>query len=160
MEIIRNFISILFVVSPSIASIIQRTANEKAPPNKFLFTASISADSEHICSATILNGWWLITSAFCVAHYNVTELKVFYGSHNRTHHLTTETNIEKIVLNPNYDAQRLLNNLALIKVEDHIDFIPTVVEAATLSGRDPVENDAVVAVGWEKVDESVRKSQF
>lgn len=157
MEIIRNFISILFVVSPSIASIIQRTANEKAPPNKFLFTASISADSEHICSATILNGWWLITSAFCVAHYNVTELKVFYGSHNRTHHLSYSS---PIVLNPNYDAQRLLNNLALIKVEDHIEFIPTVVEAATLSGRDPVENDAVVAVGWEKVDESVRKSQF
>lgn len=63
-------------------------------------------------------------------------------------------------MHPDFDAERLHGNLALIKVQNHITFIPTVVEAATISIIEPVENDVVLAVGWENIDESVSKLEF
>lgn len=86
---------------------------------------------------------------------NTTAPKVFYGSHNRSHTGIMSNDIERIVIHPHFDAARLLNNLAMIKVKHDIPFIPTVVQAAILPSRDAVENEAVDAVGWEKIDESV-----
>lgn len=68
--------------------------------------------------------------------------------------------IERIVIHPHFDAVRLLNNLAMIKVKNDIQFIPTVVQAAILPSRNTVANETVDAVGWEKIDESVGLEMF
>lgn len=82
-------------------------------------------------------------------------MKLFYGSHNRSHTGIMSNDIERIVIHPRFDAAKPLNNLAMIKVKHDIPFIPTVVQAASLPSKNKEDNEAVYAVGWEKIDESV-----
>lgn len=129
-----------------------------APSNEFLFTASISFGSEHICSGVILNKRWIICSALCLNEYsnaNARTLQVRYGSHNRNYSEIKNDDIEKIIVHPHFQQESPLNNVALIKIHTEIQFIPTVVEAAILPTKTTAENDVVDAVGWEKIDKLV-----
>lgn len=140
----------------AIARFVNIKTNVAAPSSKFLFTASISSASEHMCSGVILNKRWIISSALCVSKNTGSILQVRYGSHNRTYSEIANDDVEKIIIHPRFQQKMLLNNLALIKVKADIRFIPTVVEAATLPTKESAEDDMVDAVGWEKVDETVR----
>lgn len=83
-------------------------------------------------------------------------LQVRYGSHNRTYGEIVNDDVEKVVVHPHFQQKMLQNNLALVKVTIDIQFIPTVVQAAILPTKEPVEDEMVDAVGWEKIDETVR----
>lgn len=53
-------------------------------------------------------------------------------------------------------TKKPVNNLALLRVEHQINFIPTLVESANIFMRDIVPNETVNTVGWERDNESVR----
>ena len=91
-----------------------------------------------------------------MTQHNESTLQVRYGSHNRTYNEITKSDIEKIIVHPDFEQKMRANNLALIKVNKDIEFIPTVVHAAILPRKGTAERDTVDAVGWEKIDESVR----
>lgn len=149
MKTISIFVWIVLIGSSSLTV----ASSEIAPLDQFLFTASLSHGSNHICTGIILNKLWILTSALCMSNDNSIELKVIYGSHNRTHMQRTENTIAKIVSHPEFNATTLHNNLALIKVKRSITFIPTVVQAVFLSIKEPKVNDVVVAIGWERITE-------
>lgn len=156
LKIIFLWIFILSITKCSVARFVHIKTNVAVPSNKFLFTASISSASEHICSGVILNKRWIISSALCMSQNTASMLQVRYGSHNRTYSEIATDDVEKIVIHPRFQQRMLLNNLALIKVKTDIRFIPTVVEAATLPTKESAEDAMVDAVGWEKIDEMVR----
>ncbi|XP_055301180.1 mite allergen Der p 3-like [Sitodiplosis mosellana] len=153
-KLILLWICTVSMAKCSVARFIHAKANVAAPSHKFLFAASITSASEHICSGIILNKRWVISSALCVSQNTVSTLHVRYGSHNRTYNEIVNEDIEKIIVHPHFKQKMLANNLALIKVSNDIRFIPTVVQAATLPTKKPAENDMVDAVGWEKIDET------
>lgn len=131
--------------------------NRPAPVNKYLFTASISVGTDHICTGIIVNNRWILTSAMCIINY-CSQLQMFnvsYGSHNRTHVQRTKNTIEKVMIHSDFDKKQLVNNLALVKLSERIKFIPTVVQAAHLSAKDIKGNARAIAIGWEKSDQSV-----
>lgn len=152
-------ISIVFIGSASNASnvIIRESSNQPAPVTKYLFTASISSGTKHICTGIIVNNRWLLTSAMCMANHNnnLQLLDIYYGSHNRTNIQRTKNRIEKIVIHSKFEKKNLTNNLALIKVKGKIIFIPTVVQAVFLSAKDICVNNTAFAIGWEKPNQSV-----
>lgn len=154
-------ISIVFISSASNASniIIRESSNQPAPVTKYLFTASISSGTEHICTGIIVNNRWLLTSAICMAmanhNYNLQLLDIYYGAHNRTNIQRTKNSIKKIVIHSKFEEKNLTNNLALVKVNEKIIFIPTVVQAVYLSAKDIGENNTAFAIGWEKANQSV-----
>lgn len=150
--------SIVFIGTASHATrSIVEISNKPAPVDKYLFTASISVAAEHICTGIILNNRWLLTSAMCLVNYNdnFQLIVIYYGSHDRTNVQRTKNAIEKIVIHPEFDKKNLINNLALVKVNRSIAFIPTVVQAAQLSAKHFGENDTAIAIGWEKADQPV-----
>lgn len=158
-KLIFHYISFVIVVTtPLLASVIHDKIIEQAPGSEFLFAASIASPSTvgHACTGIILNKRWIISSALCVTqNSDKQELKIYYGSHNRTHDQRKIAEIEKIVLHPEFEQRKLRNNLALMKIKTNIDFIPTVVDAAILPTRETLENDAVALIGWEQIDAEV-----
>lgn len=147
-------ISFLFIGSA--LNIIREISNQPAPATMYLFTASISFETDHICTGIIINNQWLLTSAMCMANHNNSQsLDIYYGSHNRTNIQRTKNCIEKIVIHSKFEEKNLTNNLALLKMKDRIKFIPTVVQAVRLSAKDIHENDTAFAIGWEKPNQSV-----
>lgn len=154
-KIVFLLICIISIAKYSVARIIETRSNVPAPSNKFLFTASISSASKHICSGVILNKRWIISSALCITQNTTSTLQVRYGSHNREYSEIVNDDVVKIIVHPRFQRRMLLNNLALLKVKNDVQFIPTVVQAATLPTKEPVEDDMADAVGWEKIDETV-----
>lgn len=151
--------------SPQFASALNERAIEPAPSHLFLFAASISNPTfGHTCTGIILNKRWIISSALCIAEHSQdeNELKIYYGSHNRTHNQRKTADIEKIVFHPAFEQRKLRNNLALMRIKADIDFIPTVVEAAVLPTKDAFPNDTAAVIGWEQIDAEVgeRNSTF
>lgn len=131
------------------------TLVDDVPIQKFLFASSITMTQNlknHLCSGVILNKHWILTSADCVKKIGTPEhLSVRYGSHNRTHVDSVTKVVSKIVVHPEYVRKLLLNNLALLRIEDEIKFIPTVVQPAVLPTVDTYEDEEVLVCGWEKV---------
>lgn len=156
LKLIFLSICIILLVKYSESSIINARKNVEAPKSKFLFAASITSISEHVCSGVILNKRWIISSALCVTQHNASTLQVRYGSHNRTYNEIQKNDIVQMILHPDFEQKTRANNLALIKVNKDIEFIPTVVHAAILPAREAGERATVDAVGWEKIDETVR----
>lgn len=152
------FILFIFIGSASNAlTMIRDILNEPAPGNEYLFTASISLGTNHICTGIIVNNLWILTSAICLAEYrdNLQTLDIYYGSHNRTNIQRTQNHSDKIVIHSEFEKGTLTNNLALIRMEKKIIFIPTVVQPVHLFTKDIGENSTVFAVGWEKTNQSV-----
>lgn len=150
-------ISIAFIGSA--LTNISEISNQPAPGYKYLFTASISYGSEHMCTAIIVNNQWLLTSAVCMLECdtNFELLEIYYGSHNRTNVQRIKNCIEKIVFHSKFDRQNLINNLALVKLNTRIRFIPTVVQAVYLTTKDVPANSMAYAIGWENANQSVCK---
>lgn len=150
---------IVILVDPTLSKLISKKTIEPAPGSEFLFAASISLQSDcHACTGVILKKRWIITSALCISEQNSNEheLKVYYGSHNRTHGQRKAAAIEKIVYHPEFKQRMLRNNVALMKIKSDIDFIPTVVDAAILPTKETSENDQASVIGWaQEVSERI-----
>lgn len=73
-----------------------------------------------VCSGSILNETFILTSAFCVDHINLFKLNISYGS-------VVVTELKKFVVNktikhPYYNTDTLENNIALVTSETPFDF--------------------------------------
>lgn len=154
-----TFISIgmLAMVSLAVtASVVaHRGTTTLTPAEDFLSAVTISSGPENIGSGVILNKRWIITSARCLENYTEPEqLRLHYGSHNRNDGNQIYGQIEQIVIHPKYEQQRLVNNVALIKVASDFEF-SSIVQAATLPTTETEEDELAYAIGWERSNHSV-----
>lgn len=151
-----TFISIGMLAMAVQASVVaHRETTNLTPAEDFVSAVTISCGPENIGSGVILNKRWIITSARCLDNYTAPkQLQLHYGSHNRNDDNQIYVQIEQIVIHPKYEQQRLVNNVALIKVANDIEFSSTV-EAATLPTTETEEDELAYAIGWERVNQSV-----
>lgn len=134
------------------------SSNESSTVN-FRSAASISYQSNAICSGVILNKQWIVTSASCIQkHLHDTELLISYGSTNRNAAGRTSIGSEQIILHPKFDSVSLVNNVALIKTKSAIKFNDNV-EAAKLPFNNTLEDEKADAIGWISADEKVSFEQ-
>lgn len=121
----------------------------------FRSAVSISYQSHNICSGIILNKRWIITSANCIQnHSNVTELNISYGSVDRNAVGRFNVGSEQIVVHPKFDSVSLVNNVALIKTKNDINFNDNV-EPAKLPMSNTMEDERAYAIGWTNANEKV-----
>ncbi|CAG2117217.1 unnamed protein product, partial [Medioppia subpectinata] len=84
-------------------------------------------DARDFCGGTIIDDRWILTASHCVEHIkDVTNYYIRLGVHNRTAREPTEVDIKvnKVILNPGWVGPPIYNNdIALIKLNDAIDFI-------------------------------------
>lgn len=149
-KLILRLIAITAMSSAYVAAsvIAHNDTSEEASMVNFRSAVSISYQSHDICSGVILNKRWIITSANCVQNLlNDTELLISYGSVDRNAAERTNVASEKIVLHPKFDSISLVNNVALIKTQDDINF-NNGVEPAKLPTSNTFEDEKAYTVGW------------
>lgn len=93
-----------------------------ASPDQFSYIVSLRNDGEHFCGGSILNEYWIITAAHCVAYAEIKESYVVAGSHR----LSTggdKYEFSEIFAHEQWDETfELENDIALVKVASPIQF--------------------------------------
>lgn len=103
---------------------------------------STSENKTHICNGVILSKRWILASAGCITKYSETGVL--------TANLESgDIEISDIVIHPDFQAEQLLNNIALLKTNADIQFQPSKVEPAKLSSAEPLEGEEAVVVSLD-----------
>ncbi|XP_055693441.1 chymotrypsin-2-like [Lutzomyia longipalpis] len=118
-----------------------------AAPGQFPYQASIQTpDFVHDCGGSIVSASWILSSAHCAKDKAPGETTALIGSH-----LVSlggvRYGIEKIVPHPDYNAQKFLNDLSMMKTDSPITFTD-LIQPIKLQTT-PVGSDIeAVASGW------------
>lgn len=130
-------------------------SSEESSIGNFRSAVSISYQSRVICSGVILNKRWILTSANCIQeHLNDKDLFISYGSLDRNAADRNSVGSEHIILHPKFDSVSLVNNVALIKTKNDINFNDNV-EPAKLPMSNTWEDEKAYAIGWTNAHEKV-----
>jgi secreted trypsin-like serine protease len=121
----------------------------------------LRSKSEHVCAGTVLNNYYILTSARCVENQSLSDIVVFTRMHNRTAPLWSYSySVERIDIHPNYTGQlgRYANDIAILHVP-HMEtnaFVTKTCVPRMNSTIDitqyPPNNTKLVVVGWGKTE--------
>lgn len=83
----------------------------------------------HFCGGSYLGGGWVVTAAHCVDGLTAQQLWVSIGQQDLAKSLTYYS-VERIVMHSDYDAQRLSDDIALIRLTSVNDLQPVALPEA------------------------------
>lgn len=116
-------------------------------------------DSLFVCSAVLVSNQWLATAAHCVRKMRPDELKVRLGewdvNRDDEFYPFVETHVRDIIVHPEFQSASLVNDLALLRLEQPVDAqqMPHVAPACLASQRDLAAASAgqrCWVAGWGK----------
>ncbi|CAF2518121.1 unnamed protein product [Rotaria sp. Silwood2] len=147
--------------SSSPVSISRIVGGEDAGASAWSWAVSISIDGDYLCGGSIISNSWIITAAHCVENSLASSVTIYAGSNNRWSGIQNRT-VSQIIIHPYYNSHTFTNDIALLKLtsplnmsDDHLSRIcmPLISSAILASGKWPVANTIVVAVGWGRLSE-------
>lgn len=146
MQYIKGFI-FLAIVGLTIATPI--TESDAAPSYQYLYQVSLYSveNNEHFCSGSILSDQLILTTADCVKARATADFAVKYGTPRLSAEGKTIT-VEKVVLHPEYKADTLENNIALVFTSAKMDLKKGVAETVGLPGSKANMGDHGFVSGW------------
>ncbi|KAJ9578622.1 hypothetical protein L9F63_005112 [Diploptera punctata] len=129
---------------------------ESANPGEFPWLVSITNRGGHFCGGTIINKRWVMTAAHCMCsgpvELPVEHIRVNVGKHNlnkRETPIAQEIRVRRLILHPDYQCDRYMHDLALLELDDNVDWSKSVWPACLPQAEDPsfVGKEATAA-GW------------
>lgn len=97
-----------------------------ASPDQFPHSASVrNFANVHLCGGFIHRSRWIISVAFCVIDRTISNTRVVVGT-NSLLHGGFDYSLSRIIPHPNFNANVLDNDLALLETVDEIDWYPSV----------------------------------
>ncbi|XP_066108779.1 serine protease 55 [Saccopteryx bilineata] len=111
----------VFEGGPQYSRIIEGT---EAEVGEFPWLVSVQAGNEHFCGGAIINEWWILTAAHCLAaeELHPKDLSVVLGT-NDLHSPSLEIKgVTTIVLHKNYTRLTMDNDVALLLLSSYITF--------------------------------------
>jgi len=115
------------------------------------------ADSLFVCSAVLLSGQWLATAAHCLKRLRPDQLKVRLGewdvSRDDEFYPHLEANVREIVLHPDFQPTSLINDLALIRLDQSVgasEQMPHISPACLAQPDEQFAGQRCWVAGWGK----------
>lgn len=142
-------------IKPSIGRIIN---GESAVPNSWPWVVSLrkttssqdTRNRNHICGGSVLSPNYVITAAHCVHSLEKELLSVVIGSNYLQENNQLFYNIAEVIIHPGYADNQKLNDIALLRLSQRLDFGQNISSICLPSSSDStaIFNQNVVVVGW------------
>lgn len=109
------------------------------------------------CGGTLIDSQYVVTVAHCVAKFanaGATNLKVRLGewdtAHTKEFYPHADYDVIDIVIHPNFQNRSLWNDIALLKLNQIVEFRPNI-DTVCLPGADEVfDGQQCITTGWGK----------
>lgn len=144
MQFVKGFV-FLAIVGLSVATPI--TESEIATHHQYPYHVSLYSvgKNEHFCSGAILSDHLILTAASCVE--SQTDFAIRYGT-TRLSAGGKTVGVAKVVLHPEYKAETLEHNIALVFTSENMDLTKGVAESVGLPGSKSNMGDHAFVSGW------------
>ncbi|XP_064103370.1 trypsin-1-like, partial [Macrobrachium nipponense] len=136
--------------------VLKIVGGEQALVNEYPWQVALSKSNLYrpYCGGSIICNKWVLTAAHCVAGQAPSQSLVVIGEHQWTS--TTDTSvtepkeIQQIIIHPDYDSQRMDNDIALIELKTAIvfPFNNKIAPVCMPSASNLYENVDATATGW------------
>ncbi|XP_069668904.1 trypsin-1 isoform X2 [Periplaneta americana] len=128
---------------------------ESANPGEFPWLVSITRRGGHFCGGTLINKRWVVTAAHCMCsgliELPVEHVRVTVGEHDlakRETPLAQEVRVRRLVLHPDYRCERYDHDIALLELDDAVDWSESVWPACLPKGAESFSGREATAAGW------------
>ncbi|XP_076280811.1 transmembrane protease serine 9 [Lasioglossum baleicum] len=118
-----------------------------AAPGKYKYQVSLKQNGRHFCGGSIINARYILTAAHCVDGIRDVKPITVQAGTNQLSARGTVYGVEKITAHPNYDAGQIINDVAVIRVNQNIAF-NNLVQPINLASSNVAEGSQVVLSGW------------
>jgi secreted trypsin-like serine protease len=90
-----------------------------------------------LCGASLIARRWVITAAHCVNGRSPSSIEIVFGVHNLKTDAGERFNVKQIIIHPDFDANTLNADLALLELYENCDYtpVPVIDQDLTLTGQ-------------------------
>lgn len=158
----------IFILIPVSSQPCQRSSRivggEDAVKGETPYIVSLTRRGAHFCGATILNERWILTAGHCVCNginkvMKPNQIRGNLGQHQISlSENVYEVTFDEIITHPNYNCDKVENDIALLKLHKTIDFSDHVSPICVASPSNPHQLSGTKATvsgwGWMNEDQS------
>lgn len=106
--------------------------------------------SAQFCGSSVIHQKWVVTAAHCVdrkygsRNLEPGDIQVLVGAHDLSKEEGRRIGVKRIIVHPNYDSARYINDIALLELEESagVESLPLYESINDLAGEN------AVAIGW------------
>ncbi|XP_067828052.1 serine protease 55-like [Heptranchias perlo] len=98
-----------------------RGEGSKAHLKEFPWQVTITHWRKHHCGGSLINEYWVVTAAHCVANRKSKNLQVIAGTVDITHQENTH-NVEKIISHENFEPIAFKDDIALLELKQPVSY--------------------------------------
>ncbi|XP_076308429.1 serine proteinase stubble-like [Tachypleus tridentatus] len=113
--------------------------------------------STHRCGGAVLSKDWIITAGHCVHDLHVPQIRIRVGEYDFSSVLEpfpfVERRAERKVVHPKYNLFTYENDLALVKLNEPVEFRPHIAPICLPHGNEDLEGHNATITGWGRLSE-------
>ncbi|UJR18167.1 hypothetical protein I4U23_005067 [Adineta vaga] len=137
-----------------------QSIGHEAKPYSWSMIVSIRFNNKHICSGSILNESFILTSASCIGNLSTFGITIHAGIHHLSDDSRILRKVDRIFLHPNYTGilNDYVNDISILHISEPFDFNnnPLIKRSCLLeksmSSSDssifPYDGDKLALIGW------------
>lgn len=117
------------------------------------YQCSLQSNKRHFCGCSVISKEWIVTASHCIVGQSASNLEVLVGTIDLKSG-GTYYKVEKLIAHEDYNTPAFANDIALVRVQDAIQFSEKVQPIELL--RDEVPDGAELTLtGWGRLNVSV-----
>ncbi|XP_067879866.1 tryptase-like [Heterodontus francisci] len=126
--------------------------DSKAHLKEFPWQVTITHWRKHHCGGSLINEYWVVTTAQCVANRKSKDLQVVTGTVDLTHQENTH-NVEKIISHEDYNPIIFSDDIALLELTQPVNYsdLASPVCFPDTNYMDPDRLDSCWTTGWSRM---------